>query len=45
MEKQADKLLNFNGEVDRIYYNTPSELFLLNVGEDSRNIKVLKSAC
>ena len=37
-----DELLAFAGETDRIYYKTPSELYLLNVGAAGRHMKVLK---
>ena len=42
MEAQADKLLGFAGETDRIYYKTPAELTLLDVGAAGRHRKLLK---
>ena len=39
---QEEPLLAFSGETDRIYYNTPSELYLMNVGSAGRHVKVLK---
>ena len=41
-ETQAEKLLGFSGEVDRIYYDTPAELYLLNVGASGRHLKLFK---
>ena len=39
---QEESLLGFSGEVDRNYYGAPSELYLLNVGPNSRTLKLLK---
>ena len=41
METQSTALLGFEGEVDRIYYQTPPELHLLNLSA-GRHMKVLK---
>jgi len=42
METQDEAPVAFHGEVDRLYYNTPSELHVLNVGADGRHLKLLK---
>ena len=41
-ETQTGPLLPFEGEVDRIYWATPSELYVTNVGAAGRHMKVLK---
>jgi glucose-6-phosphate 1-epimerase len=39
---QEAALLGFDGEVDRIYYDAPSELYIRNVGADGRALKMLR---
>ena len=41
-EVQDAPTLAFRGETDRIYFGTPSELYLSDVGADRRHLKVLK---
>ena len=38
--RPPDEPFGFSGEVDRNYYGAPSELYLLNVGPNSRTLKL-----